>query len=807
VLLVNSPIYASLISGTIRQKNGQPLAFASVLIKGNSKGTTANSKGFYSLNLESGTYVLVVKHIGYQSIEKSIKVISVDQVLDFEMQEQHYDLKEVIVTSGGEDPAYAIIRNAIAKRLVHLNEIKRFECDVYLKGQLQLRDFPKKFMGKSVDFEDGDTSKRKMIFLSESVAKYSFEEPNKKKIDVISTKLSGKSDGFGFGNPQIISFYENIISIGRSLNPRGFISPIASSALNFYRYKFEGSFFENGKEFSRIKVIPKRKYEPLFSGYITIVENDWRIQSLQLTLVKEQQMQLVDTLVIEQLYVPIDKKNWVIKSQVIYPSGKFFGFNFFGNFLQVYDHFNINPIFLKNFFNNTIIKYEDSSNKKSMAYWDSIRPLPLLIEERRDYFKKDSLEQVQKSPVYLDSLDRIRNKLKLSNFIFTGKTISIQKRKETINFRSLLSSFFYNTVEGGVLNLTPNYTKRYIGRQSISISPTIRYGFGNNHLNTSLGINYNYGKNYPKSLNISGGKNVFQFNNNQPITPTLNSIVTLTYTNNYLKIYEAAFFKFGCNTGLSNGVSVGFDFQFQNRQPLNNLPDLPSWKTYPNRLYTPNYPTEISSSNMLANKASIVNLRMSWRPGSKYIELPNQKRNIGSKYPIFSLIITKGIEGLLGSNVSYTKWQFSMNDNLNLKLAGRLNYNITFSGFLNSNKVFIPDYQHYQGNQLILSTPFLNSFQLAPYYQYSNTEKLNISAHIEYHLNGLLTNKIPVFKKYNWFFVTGVNALQYAPESNYTETYFGIENILKVIRLDLIQGFAPNGNNTNGVRLTLPLFN
>jgi len=807
VLLVITPTHASIVSGTIRQKNGQPLAFASVLIKGNSKGTTANSKGFYSISLDPGSYVLVVRHIGYQSVEKSIKITSVDQVLDFEMQEQHYDLKEVIVTSGGEDPAYAIIRNAIAKRLAHLNEIKKFECDVYLKGQLQLRDYPKNFMGKSVDFEDGDTSKRKMIFLSESVAKYSFEEPNKKKIDVISTKLSGKSDGFGFGNPQIISFYENIISIGRSLNPRGFISPIASSALNFYRYKFEGSFFENGKEFSRIKVIPKRKYEPLFSGYITIVENDWRIQSLQLTLVKEQQMQLVDTLLIEQLYVPIDKKNWVIKSQVIYPSGKFFGFNFFGNFLQVYDHFNINPIFPKNFFNNTIIKYEDSSNKKSMAYWDSIRPLPLLIEERNDYLKKDSLEIVQKSPEYLDSLDRIRNKLKLSNFIFTGKTIRIQKRKETINFRSLLSSFFYNTVEGGVINLTPNYIKRYIGRQSISISPTIRYGFGNNHLNTSFGINYNYGKSYPKSINISGGKNVFQFNNDQPVPAFFNSIVSLAATNNYLKIYEAAFFKIGYNTGLGNGVSIGIDFQFQNRQPLNNLPDLPFWKTNPDRSYTPNYPTEISSSNMLANKASILNMRISWRPGVKYIELPNQKNSIGSKYPIFGLTITKGIQGLLGSDVIYTKWRLSMNDNLNFKLAGRLNYSLTVSGFTNTTKVFIPDYQHYQGNQLILSTPFLNSFQLAPYYQYSNTEKLNISAHIEYHLNGLLTNKIPVFKKYNWFFVTGVNALHYAPESNYIETYFGIENILKVIRIDLIQGFAPNGNKTNGVRLTLPLFN
>lgn len=807
VLLVNSSIHASVISGSIRQKNGQLLPFASILIKGNSKGTTANSKGFYSMNLEPGTYVLVVKHIGYQSVEKSIKILAADQLVDFEMEAQQYNLKEVIIKSGGEDPAYAIIRNAIAQRLVHLNEIKRFECDVYLKGQLQLRDYPKKFMGKAVDFEDGDTSKRKMIFLSESIAKYSFEEPNKKKIDVISTKVSGRSDGFGFSNPQIISFYENIISIGRSLNPRGFISPIANSALNFYRYKFEGSFFENGKEFSRIKVIPKRKYEPLFSGYITIVENEWRIQSLQLTLVKEQQMQLVDTLVIEQLYVPIDKNKWVIKSQVIYPSGKFFSFNFFGNFLQVYDHFNVNPKFSKNFFNNTIIKFEDSSNKKSMAYWDSIRPLPLLLEERVDYLKKDSLEQVQKSPDYLDSLDRIRNKLRLSNFIFTGKTISIQKRKESINFRSLLSSFYYNTVEGGVLNLTPSYFKRYEGRNSLSINPVIRYGFGNKHLNTSIGINYNYGKNYPKSVNFSGGKNVFQFNNDQPVSPFLNSIFTLASTKNYLKIYEASFFKIGFNTGFGNGISFGVDFQFQNRQPLNNLPDLPSWKSNPDRAYTPNYPVEISTSNMQANKASIINLRMSWRPGSKYIELPNQKRNIGSKYPIFGLTITQGLQGLFSSDVSYTKWRFSINDNLNLKLAGRLNYNVTVSGFLNKTKVFIPDYQHYQGNQLILSTPFLNSFQLAPYYQYSNTEKLNASAHIEYHLNGLLTNKIPLFKKYNWFFVTGVNTLHIAPESNYIETYFGIENIFKVIRVDFIQGFEPNGNKPSGLRLTLPFFN
>ena len=45
-----------------------------------------------------------------------------------------------------------------------MNEIKKFECEVYIKGQMQLRDYPKKFMGEKVDFEDGDTSKKKMLF-------------------------------------------------------------------------------------------------------------------------------------------------------------------------------------------------------------------------------------------------------------------------------------------------------------------------------------------------------------------------------------------------------------------------------------------------------------------------------------------------------------------------------------------------------------------------------------------------------------------------------------------------------------------
>ncbi|MDB5211621.1 MAG: hypothetical protein JWQ30_2448 [Sediminibacterium sp.] len=803
-VLTSLSAFSATISGTIRDKNGTLLPFSSVLIKGTTQGVSANSKGLYSVQLQPGEYTLVCQYIGHKTVEKKVKVGTADETLDFELEAQQYNLKEVEVKAGGEDPAYAIIRKAIEKRDEHLKEIKKFQCEVYIKGQMQLRNYPKSFFGQKVDFEDGDTSKRKMIFLSETVAKYSVQLPEKHKVEVISTKVSGRSGGFGLSDPQIISFYENNISVGEGLNPRGFISPIANGALGFYKYKFEGTFFENGREVSRIKVIPRRAYEPLFNGYINIIEDEWRIQSVDLYLLREQQMQFLDTLRIQQLYVPSGNNMWVIKNQVIYPAGKLFGFDFFGTFVQVYDKFDMEPAFKPKFFDHTILKFYDSSNKKSAAYWDSVRPLPLLVEEKRDYKKKDSLEQVRKDPRYLDSLDKKRNKITIGGILFTGQSYSVRKKKEFISFNSMLSTLNYNTVEGAVVNFTPSYRRRFEGRNSISIVPDIRYGITNKHLNPSLFIGYNFGKKYQQSMSISGGRNVYQFANG--ITPRINTLTTLISGDNYMKIYEANFFRAGYSANIGNGVNINANFQFQDRFPLENLADPVTWKKNASSQFTPNYPIDIATANMPRNQAATFSAGIAWRPGMDYIELPDRKIGLGSKYPTLSATITKGINGLLGSDVDYTKWRIGISDELDLKLGGKFNYNVNFGGFFDAAKTFIPDYQHYLGNQTIFASRELASFQLAPYYKYSNTAKFNIAAHAEYHLNGLLSNKIPGFKKLNWYFVTGVNALHVDKAADYYELLFGIENILKVIRVDFVQGFEKAGGRPSGIRMALPFF-
>jgi hypothetical protein len=797
--------HADRISGMVTDDKGNLLPYASILVKGTTKGTTANSEGRYFISLEAGTYTIICQYVGYKRQEKTVGVSNTDLQLDFRLTLQELSMAAVVIKPGGEDPAYEIIRNAIKKRSYYLNQLDKFQCEVYIKGQLRLRNYPKKLFGQTVDFEDGDTSKKKIVFLSETVAKYSVDRPNKARIEVLSTKVSGQSDGYGFSAPQIVSFYENNIQIGGGLNARGFISPIASNALNFYRYKLEGVFIEDGREINKIKVIPKRKYEPLFSGYINITENDWRIHSVQLQLTKESQMELVDTLRIEQLHMPYENDIWVIKSQVIYPSIKIFGFDAYGSFVNVYSKFQVNPDFTKKSFNSTLLKFNEGSNKKPADYWDSIRPVPLQLDEIVDYRKKDSLEQVKKDPRYLDSLDRRRNRVTAMNLLLRGQSFSREKRREFFNINPVLRTISYNTVEGLVVNLRGSYFKRLDSnsgsRRSISISPVIRYGFSNTHLNAYSTFNYNYGKKYFSTLNISAGKRVYQFNNAGPILALDNSLATLFWERNYVKLYEAWFGRLGFVKRMGEGASVSAIISYQDRLPLENTTGyvVKDWKE---KAFSPNYP-EIMVANFKRHQALTITAGIQWRPGLRYIEYPDKKIGIGSKYPTFNLSFTKGIQGIFGSDINYSKWYFGISDNLNLKLWGSVRYNLGAGGFISRDVVEMPDYTHFNGNQLFLANDYVGSFQLLPYYKYSNTSRFYARAHLEHHYNGLLTNKIPLFRKLNWHLVTGANSFYLNNGQYYFEPFVGMENILKILRIDFLWGIEKGKLSSTGIRVGL----
>lgn len=798
-------LHAQNITGTIKNENGEELPYSSVTVKGSGSGTSANGAGRFQLTLPAGNYTLVCQHLGYELSEKKIEVKGNIEV-NFILKELNLSMPDVVVKSGGEDPAYKVIRAAIKKRSGYNNEGNSFVADRYGKDIIKLRDLPDKLFGKKIPkkemSEDGfDSTGKGIIYLSESVSRISLSEPDKFKNEILKSRVSG-SNSFGFSFPIFINFYSNNVSVFSSLfGKRGFISPISDNALNFYKYKLTGVFFEDGKMINAISVIPRRNYEPLFSGTINITEDDWRIHSCDLILTKTSQLEILDTLKINQIYGPADDSVWKIKTQYIYLTLKPLKIDLVGNFLSVYSDYKINPEFPKNFFDNTVVKYNADVVSTNDSFWDSIRPVPLEPEEIKDYHVKDSIKEKYSSPEYIkamrDSAKKYENKglitkLLLSDYRRTRYDTSGYK---ITGLKGLLPNLNYNTVEGANLTLVPYY-RRKRNERTFYAEADFRYGFSNGHLNPSISFEWDKnvakpGKKYTSSkFIIAGGKDVRQFSSENPIVPLYNSIGTLFYGENYMKIYEAEFVSIRYKKSFEKGFSFDISSSYEKRIPVNNTTDFTFYKK---DFFTPNYPFRLIPSQFPEHKAVLLNAVLSFQGGQKYIEFPKQKARLGSDKAVYSLYYSKGIKNAFGSDVDFDKWEFDIRKNISFKLLGTSNLRIGTGGFLNDKKVFVQDLKHFNGNETrILANP-LNGFQLANYYSNSTDADIYGFGFLEHHFNGFLTNKIPFFKKLNWHLVGGANVLYVDKNNNYSELFIGLENILKIFRVDFIAGYS-NGN-------------
>jgi hypothetical protein len=803
--------FAGNISGLVTDDKGTPLPYASVSIKGTTRGTTANGSGRYTLSLNPGDYTIVCQYVGYSKVEKRITATGADMVVDFTLSIQQLTLGEVVVKKG-EDPAYEIIRQAIKKRDYYNTQVDSFSVEVYIKGLMRSRNMPQRFFGQKVerDPNDGlDSAGRGILFLSESVTKVSFKKPDKVKYEVVSTRSSG--GGLGFSLPFFINFYQNNVAVfDNALNKRGFVSPISDGAMNYYRFKYEGSFVEDGKMVNTIKVIPRRKSEPLFSGVIQIIEDDWRIYSVDLLTTKEYQLELIDSLRISQIHSPITQDIWRTKNQVVYVAAQQFGFDFTGNFVNVYNDYNLAPAFTRKYFNRTIMKYDTGYNKKDTNYWNNSRPVALEQDEKRDFIFKDSLVRASRpdsirSRQMLDSMRRARQKVTIKNILWSGVQHSFYNKRRNSYYRMqpLLKKLQYNTVEGISPHINQTLTLYPGKKYSLTLGWNMQYGFSNRHFNSDGSITIQTRKRFPlqQVLHLSGGKRLTQFNKQEPIGPLANAVYTLLGKKNYMKLYENWFGNISFYNRYDNGLSWKLHATWEDRLPVSNSTDFSFFNKEGTLL--PNHPYELEEIPFTRHQALEAGFSIRLQPGQRYIEFPDSKIPMGSKYPTFELEYTKGISKLLGSDVDFDKWKFSVFDNLNLKLRGELRYKLSIGGFLNRDRVEIPDMQHFNGNRTIFNRRYVNSFQLAPYYEYSNTEKIYGLLHLEHHFNGLLSNKIPLFRQMKWYFVAGANMFYVNKNNYYVEAFAGVENIFKLFRVDFINAYQPGLGNQFGVRIGL----
>lgn len=802
---------AGVLKGTVKDEKGEPLPFATVYIQGTTTGTAANAEGEYILTLQPGIHQVTAQFMGFQPSLFTVTITGNETVMhDYKLKEQSLQMKDLVVKANAEDPAYAIIRKAIKRRKFHLEQVKSFQSEIYLKGLLGTRKTPKRIMGQKIEKEDlgVDSTGKGILYLCEEEALY-YAKGNKERTIIKAVRESGDPNGLGLSKmPPIVTFYENNVNVFQGINPRGFISPVSENALLYYRYKYEGEFRENGYVIDKIKVIPRRLYEPLFEGYVYIVEEDWAIHSLDLFVTQKANLELLDTLRVEQLHLPLKKDTWVIKNQVLYPAIKIFGFDISGYFVTIYNNQDVNGMIPDTMFSEKInSSYLADANKKDTSYWTQNRPVPLNEAEVKDYKEKDSLRVKYENPAYMDSMRRKRNKFGLSDAIMSGYSFSTKEYKHRFNTNSLLSGLVnYNSIEG--INVSPKlwWTHNIDTSQYLTGKLATRYGFTNTHFNAIARVAYSkYDKKWRGrywSIGLEGGKYIFQFNNQSTVTPLYNTYTTLVRGENHMKLYERIKGALTYAHSFGNGFSFSAKADYQRRLPLENTTAF-TWAK--ESKLTDNMPAPLKGLKWVEHDAAILSVDIAYRPGYTYTLYPDYKVANRSNMPLFRLNYTKAISGIANSVADFDKWRVSIEDDMNLKLMGSLSYKIAAGGFLNDKYVSLPDMMHLADNQLLLAAPYLNSFQLATYYKYSNTERLYTELHLEYYMKGLLTNKIPLLRQARWYLVTGTNTFFVNANNYYIEAFGGIDNLgykaIRFLRVDFVYSWNSLNQQSYGIRI------
>ena len=848
LLLLLLPVcsMAGVLRGRITDENGQGLPFASIYIKETASGTASNDEGLYQLQLSPGTYTIEFKYVGYRASFSTVTIGEGTEELNVQLQPEVLKLKEVTVRAADEDPAYGIMRNAIRLRRYHQNEVNAWKARVYMKGVYRLDKVPSKVLGiKVVDVDTG------IVYLSESVSELRFKKPNKINERMISSKVSGQKKGFSFNqaSEMSISFYDNLLKV-EGLSERGFVSPLANNALFYYRFEYLGTFQENGRTINKIRVIPRRRNDPVFSGNIYIVDGSWRIHSTDLKLTKAAGIEFVDWIRVRQVYAPVTEQVWMPVSQRFSFEAAGLGFKGGGYAMGVYSNYSVQPAYARppqlqevkpaeelavaeapapkkqkfrlikpkeatpeeqppilddKLFSKEVLVVEKEANERDSAYWAAIRPVPLTQEEVVDYHKKDSLEVVKKSRPYQDSLDQVRNRPSFGSFLIGGYTYSNSYRGRFYSINPLLSVtggpsiLQYNTVEGAVADIRLEYTRRFENRTRYEIAPAVRYGFSNEQLNAKLRLSYNYNPIDNSTISVEGGRYVEQISAAEPISPFVNTLYTLLAERNYMKLYQRDFGRVSYRGEPWNGVFLNGWVDYAHRMPLQNSTSYTFRDRSGNESrFTSNVPVnaELADASFSQHEALTLTLSVSVQPGQEYISRPDNKINLGSKYPTFSLGYRTGIKAL-GSDVAFHTAALRINDDMSFGLLGRSKYSVTGGTFWGKKSIYLMDYKHFNGNRTLFAGIY-EGFQLLDYYRYSTSNRY-LEGHFEHHFNGFLFNKIPLFRRLKWQEVVSLNYLNTQESRNYMELGFGIEHIFKVIRVDLVTSFQEGNKARTGI--------
>ena len=784
------------VSGKVTEAaTNNPIPYATVVFKGTYIGTMTDLNGNYNLSTTKPIPEIEISSIGFK---KQVVAVKLNQVtkLDIALEEEVISIGEISVKPG-DNPAIPLFKKIVdQKRINNPSDFPSWQSRLYSKTEIDIKNVKgslrKMKLLKQFDFVFNYIDSLEIegktflpVFFTETISNYYHNSATKTNHeDIIANKASGMTTDmitqFTGKLYEGVNPYDNYIMI----SDIGLVSPLNSLGLQFYRYYLLDSTIVNNKKIYEISFKPRLPQEPTFRGKFWVEDQSFALTKLDIQLSEKANVNFLNNLKYSIEYQKSDGR-WVPRNELLIAdldiqkdkdSEKI---GLMGRKTNVYQDFKFNDIIAETVKKKNAIVVSKDATKKDETYWDKYRPIELQRRELGIYKMVDSIKDV---PLY--------------------KTVAEYLYMFYYGYRDLgkveLGPYYYlfssNKIEGSRIRLG--------GRTTAKFNPNLRlngygaYGFTDKDYKYGGGFEYFFSKK-PRTLFSLQGQHDYELLGKSSNALMEDNILTSVLSKrpntklNMVDRVEATFDK-EWFIGLSNQVSV-------------NSTKIASG------IYVPFID---NSGNIVPYlRTGEIKFNTRYTTGVNVIQDGFERNTFGNYDPIFNLGVTAGLKGFLGGDYDYLKVDVNLSDKIVLNPIGFTTF------YLQAGKIWgdvpFPLMKIHEGNETYAFDMY--AFNLMDYQEFVSDTYLSLF--LEHHFQGFFLNKVPLFRKLKWrevigmrsligsydeanhkglVFPTGMKALRSTP---YTEFSAGIENILKIIRVDAVWRY--NYNDDRKVKLGL----
>ncbi len=790
---VAQPVYT--ISGTVTDaRTGAGIPFANIAVRGRTTGTMADVEGRFSLRITPGADSVLIHSLGYE--KRSYAILSPPgQPINVRLVATSQRLQEVTVYAKGGDPAYRIIRETERRReQFDPAKLSAYQYESYTKIEAYVNNFGKtrkngrrpgplgRLLGQLPAITDSDGLPAVPVFVSETYSEfYARTSPTKQKELVLKARAVGVgvTDGglvaqLAGASFQQYNFYRNALSIlGKDIP-----SPIGQQWETVYTFRLTDTVTVENAICYQIEFTPKRATDLAFVGTIWIDTLQRALAQIDARVDKRANINFVDELRIEQ--------EWETT-----PSGIRF---------PIHTRVLIDTEEPTPRAPGALIRFATSARNilvnepKAVAFYDPA------IELADDYRQTDATfwKQVRPDSVSSDELramrlvDSVRNVpfIKVTGIIINLGVVGYKSISGWhLDLGPLLHSYANNNIEGNRFRLgvrtNTGFSRKWVLNGYVAYGTrdqTVKYGLGVEHILAR------------KPWTVVGFRRSYDLERVGVSADNLNANSIFSAYSRFGTIRQP-FFQEDNTLYIRREMGRGFtqtislrNYTFEPLFPFAyHLPDCvdgPQRRGYRATEF-------VSETRFAADEVMLQN--------------DNERISAGAtRQPIFTLRYTLGLRNAQGGDRAYHRVALTMKHSVRLGVLGRTVYSL--GGGIIPSTVLYPLLYAPLGNESVFYVG--NAYNLMNYFEFISDRWA--TAQVEHNFGGLFFNRIPVLRRLKWRELVTAKVLlgslstanrALLRETNgptvegafmalnrtpYVEVGYGIDNILKVLRVDAI---------------------